>query len=143
MRELRRLAAVEAIDIGPEVTPYEAMPMLLQRSWSWWRFFSDKVDNLDEDKFWLTDPRTGERVPGAEFELEQRMLTVVKSVCNDMMRLDIDERGAQIEEAKLQVLGVAIAAAAQEAGLTEDQQKLLGKELRKQLEAITLDAKAA
>lgn len=114
------------------------MPALLNDAWGYYLWARRMAGDITDDAFWLTDPRTGEKTPCAEFELEDRLRSSVKAICESMIRTDIDEKGSRIEEAKLAVLGAAISVAAEEAGLDEDQKRKLGSALRSELERMAL-----
>jgi hypothetical protein len=57
-----------------------------------------------------------------------------------MIRFDIDRRGADIEEAKVDILSTALREAAREAGLSEEDQRKLGQGLRRHLQLVEASA---
>ena len=140
IRELRRAGMIhaEAID---GIRPEDVMGELLENSMGYYRWAREQVGEMKPGEFWLVDPRTKERIPCAEFELEQRLWHSVKDIALAMIKLNLDERSVVIEEAKMEMLYQAVLAAAEAANMDSEQRKRLGSELRTQL--IELERKAA
>jgi hypothetical protein len=100
------------------------------------RWAREQVGKLKEEDFWITDPTSGEKVPCAEFELEQRLMTSVRAIAESIVRLDLDNKSLRIEQGKMDMLARALFAAAEAAGLDEDQRRKLGQELRANIQLL-------
>jgi hypothetical protein len=135
IKELRRFGMIES-DPLVGVRPEEAMGELLENAMGYYRWVRSLTEEWDQDDFWIIDPRTKEKVPCAEFELEQRLFNSIRAVAGDMIRFDLDERAVVVEEAKYAILERALLAAAEAAGLDGAQKRKLGAELRKQVPLI-------
>jgi hypothetical protein len=140
--ELRKAALIEA-DPVTGITPYEVLPEILENAVGYMRWARQKVGELTEDEFWIIDPVTQEKVPCAEFELEQRLTSSVKALAETIVRLDLDTKSMQIEQGKLAVIAQALFAAAEAAGLDDDQRRKLGQELRAQIKLLEAGSRAA
>lgn len=135
IRELRRAGLIEA-DPATGVTPYEVLPEVLENAVGYMRWARQKVGEIREEDFWLVDPTSGEKVPCAEFELEQRLAGSVRAIAESIVRLDLDSKHLNIERGKMDMLARALFAAAEAAGLDEDQRRKLGQELRGQIQLL-------
>jgi len=136
LNELRQLAPVDPDTDNIDITAEESLTKLHKLAWGYFLWAHEQTANLTEDKFWITDPRTKEKVPAAEFEFEIRMMGAVRTLAESIVRLEIDKSAAEVEAAKLDLLGAALAAAAEAAGLNDDQRRKLGSELRTQLQLV-------
>lgn len=135
MRELRALAMIE-VEPATGVVPTEILPEVLENAVGYMRWARSKVGKLTQDQFWIVDPITGDKTPCAEFELERRLSLDVKNLAETIVRLDLDTRGLQIEAGKMELIAQALWAAAEAAGLDDDQRQKLGESLRTEIKLL-------
>jgi hypothetical protein len=136
MGEALDLAKTYDISISKGNTVVDVLQTLLDRLMDKWRFVCKKVDMLEEDQ-WLVS-RTDEMgntlvEPNVWIQYEGVLRSELMDLSIRMGHLGVDERRVRVEEAKIELLGRAVLAAAHAIGLPVEQQRALGAALRDEL----------
>lgn len=142
LRECVQQAEVLGIELPvnpPEINT--AMTTVFQRAYALFLMAGAQVDQLTEGKtgeegFWETwfDPQGNLRIePSRWIQREDALRKEVFEMATAMGHLNIDERMARVDEAKLAILARALQAAARRANLTEEQRRMLGSALRDEI----------
>lgn len=117
----------------------EAMQLMLDRGMALYRLSAKEADKLTLDEMWSeSEDEIGNTVivPSKWVQFEAAMRSEVFEMAARMQGLNVDERLVKIEEAKVELLGRALQAAARAIGLDEDKQKELGAALRDELATV-------
>jgi hypothetical protein len=114
----------------------QALQLVLDRAMGHLYVAATFADDIPVDEFWVKfwDAQGNIRVePNKWWKLEQALRGEVHGIANDMARLGIAERQVAIEEQKATWVLAAIRAAANDAGLDNEQVRLLGEGIRRRL----------
>lgn len=134
------------LTIGPEVGTAELLAWALRRVHATMLWAGQQADAVSVDKFWVryVDSNDNIRVePNKWFQLERSMREEAVKLAARMVDLGLAERAIAVEEAKAVMVAQAVRNAAEAAGLSPVQITRLGEELRKGLEAGTVEEVAA
>jgi len=114
----------------------EALQFCLDRAMTALYVAATMADDVPVEEFWVrfVDAQGNTRVePNKWWKLEQALREEVSGLASDMTRLGIAERQVAVEEQKAAWVLAAIRAAAADAGLSNDQVRLLGEGIRTRL----------
>lgn len=134
--EALEIASTYDIAISKGNAVVDVLQMVLDRLMDKWRWVCKKVDSLDENE-WLVQrvDAEGNRLvePNVWLQYEMTLRAELMDLGIRMGHLGVDERKVRVEEAKIELLGRAVLAAAHAIGLDISTQKQLGAALRDEL----------
>jgi hypothetical protein len=114
----------------------QALQLVLDRAMGSLYVAASYADDVPVDEFWVKywDAQGNVRVePNKWYKLEAALRVEVHQIAADMTRLGIAERQVAVEEQKATWVLAAIRAAANDAGLNNEQVRLLGEGIRRRL----------
>lgn len=116
------------------VDPYDAVQECLENAVGHMRMFQSIADELDPETELWRDTIAG-RLPHEAIRALERTRIEVNQIAAGMIKLGLDERRQKVDEAKVAMLGAALALAADDAGLGAADKRKLGAALRSRLAA--------
>jgi hypothetical protein len=117
-------------------TPPEALQFLLNRAMSALTAIAVQADDVPFDEYWAYKVDAQGNIlaePNKWAKMEMALRDEVRQISTDMERLGIAKRLAAVEESKAAWVLAAIRSAATDAGLSNDQVRLLGEGIRRHL----------
>lgn len=124
--------------VAPNTSTGEMLAWALRRVHACMMWAGQQGDAVPADEFWVKywDAQGNVRVePNKWFQLEKAMREEATKLAARMQELGLAERAVALEEAKAIMVAQAVRAAAEAAGIPDDQIQRLGEELRKGLES--------
>jgi Arc/MetJ family transcription regulator len=143
------ISRAQPIEDLPDVDPAETMQLLINRIERLWRYAAAQVDalrpgvarnqsmdNMDYELWATWDDNMNIVITNSYWiQREKELSELLGKLTEAAQRIGLSERRTRVQEAQTQLMGEALAAAAEAAGLNAVQKRRLGSELRKQLVA--------
>lgn len=131
--QTRVLFGQVAGEVQPVTNPLAMYAEFAGRVVEWMRTMDSLLDDLQSPRF--TDDRGVEQIRG-EVQLFERSMDRCNTVLASYARLNIDDRLAQIEKRKLDLIADALMQVLQEMGLSRDQQREARSGLARRLRLV-------
>lgn len=150
------IARAQPIEDLPDVDAAETMQLLINRVERLWRYAAAQVDELKpgvarnqsmdsmDHELWATWDDNMNIVVTSSYwiQREKELSELLGRLTESAQRIGLSERLASVKEAQTQLMGEALLAAAEAAGLNTAQKRRLGSELRTQLTMLAADVES-
>ena len=113
----------------PVTEPTKALMELAGEAIAFKEILSEHVAKLNEMRY---EGKAGEQIRG-ELEAYERALDRAEHFCNNLAKLNLEERRVKVEQAQVLLVTQALDAAMAQAGLDQDESQRVLDELRKRL----------